>query len=274
MSIRLTLHTAPEVPLEAEHISPERLAGLDAAAIAALPVLYGNRRAALGDFFRVDGTADDELRLSGDLSKVKLIGCGMTRGRIVIEGDVGMHAGAQMRGGEIIVEGNAGDWLGAEMIGGRIVVRGNAGHLVGSVYRGGSKGMLGGEIIVHGRAGNEIGNGMRRGLIAIGGDSGDFTGVNLLAGTIVVLGAMGWRSGAGMKRGTIVSMQPARILPTFTYACTYRPAFLRIYLSHLRALGLPIDATQIDGAYRRWSGDANELNRGEILLLDQESRAN
>lgn len=153
------------------------------------------------------------------------------------------------------------------MLGGRLTIKGNAGHLVGSGYRGSRIGMQGGEIIVHGKAGNEVGGAMRRGLIAIGGDSGDFTGVNMLAGTIIVLGQLGWRTGAGMVRGSIISMHEAELLPTFSYACTYQPTFLRLYLLHLQSLGLPVDDTQITGQYRRWSGDSVQLNRGEILLF-------
>lgn len=271
MSITLTLHTAPAAPLEAEAITPDRLTGLSEADVAALPVQYGNKKASLGDFFKVTGTTNGEVRLAGDLSRVKLIGAGMTSGRIVIAGNAGMHVGAGMQGGEIVVEGDADDWAGAEMLGGRLHIKGNAGHMLGSGYRGSPKGMQGGEIIVHGNAGNEIGGTMRRGLIAIGDDSGDFTGVNMLAGTIIVLGQLGWRPGAGMKRGTIISMHQAELLPTFSYACTYRATFLRIYLHHLRSLGLPIDDTQMNGFYRRWSGDAVELNRGEILLFENGS---
>jgi formylmethanofuran dehydrogenase subunit C len=172
-----------------------------------------------------------------------------------------------MSGGEIVVEGNAGDWLGLEMAGGRIVVKGNAGHLVGGAPRGAAIGMRGGEILVFGNAGNEIGNGMRRGLIAIGGDVGDFAGVNAVAGTIVVLGHLGWRAGAGMRRASIITMHPAQLLPTFAYDCTYAPLFLRLYLRHLRGLGMPVGDAQVTGSYQRWSGDNVELNRGEILLL-------
>jgi formylmethanofuran dehydrogenase subunit C len=270
MSITLTLQTTPTVPVEAEAITPDRLAGLNQAEMAALPVQHGNQKAALGDFFRVTGSSNGEVRVEGDLSRIKLIGAGMTQGRVVIAGNVGMHAGAGMRGGEMVVEGDAGDWAGAEMAGGRLEIKGNAGHLLGSGYRGSTVGMQGGEIIVHGNAGNEVGGAMRRGLIAIGGDSGDFTGVNMLAGTIIVLGQLGWRSGAGMKRGSIISMHEAQLLPTFTYACTYYPTFLPIYLHHLRSLGLPINDAQLHSRYRRWSGDAVELNRGEILLLIRE----
>jgi len=269
MGITLTLSTTLTVPLEAEVITPDQLAGRSEAEVAALPVLYGNERAALGDFFRVTGSGNGEVRLEGDLSRVKLIGAGMNDGRIIIEGHVGMHVGALMRGGEIVVEGNAGDWVGAEMIGGRIIIRGDAGHMVGAAYRGSPIGMQGGEIIVHGNAGNEVGHAMRRGLIAIVGDSGDFTGVNMRAGTIIVLGHLGLRTGAGMRRGTIVSMHDAPLLPTFGYACTYSPTFLRVYLRYLRDMGLPVEAAHINGRYRRWSGDAVELNRGEILLLSR-----
>ena len=267
MGLKLTLATAPEAPLEAEVLMPDRLDGLDAGAAAALPVLHGNQAARLGDFFRVEAHDGDELRLEGDLARVKLIGAAMSRGRIVVEGDVGMHLGAVMSGGEIVVAGDAGDWVGPEMRGGRIVVEGDAGHAVGSAYRGSRIGMKGGEIVVHGRAGNEVGNTMRGGLVAIGGACGDFAGVNMLAGTIVVLGELGIRSGAGMKRGTIVAMRAPEVLPTFSYACTYRPSFLRRYLLHLKHHGLAIEESQIAGSYKRWSGDSVELNRGEILAF-------
>lgn len=268
MTLDLTLHTAPAVPIEAEVITPSRLAGLSLLETAKLTVVHGNQSAELGEFFRVDGAAGGEIHLSGDLARVKLVGAGMTEGRIVVHGTAGMHLGAGMAGGEIVVEGNAGDWVGAEMTGGRIIVRGDAGHMVGAPYRGSRTGMQGGEILIFGNAGNEAGSGMRRGLLAIAGDSGDFTGVNMLAGTIAVLGRLGWRPGAGMRRGTIVSMHPAQMLPTFAYACTFRPVILRLYLPYLRGLGLPITEAQVQGSYQRWCGDAVELNRGEILLLE------
>jgi formylmethanofuran dehydrogenase subunit C len=269
MSLTLTMKNAPEVPLEADALSPEHFEGMSAAQASTLPVLYGNRRAQLGDFFSIEGEGDGELRIVGDCMRVKRIGAAMTRGCIVIDGDAGMHLGAGMSGGAITVKGNAADSVGLEMLGGQIVIMGNAGHLVGSTIRGGSVGIRGGEIIVHGNVGNETGTGMRRGLIAVGGNAGDFTGANMLAGTIVVLGQLGWRSGAGMKRGSIVSTQPADLLPTFSYACTYRPVMLRLVLAHLRDRGLPVTDAYVSGRYRRWSGDVIEANRGEILLLEQ-----
>jgi formylmethanofuran dehydrogenase subunit C len=268
MSLKLTLHTTPDVPLEADVIAADKLAGKSVGEIENLPVYHGNQRVTLGDFFKVQGAANGEIEIAGDLSRVKHIGAGMAGGRLVIDGDVGMHVGAMMTGGEIIVEGNAGDWAGAEMEDGRLIIKGNAGHLVGSGYRGSPIGMQGGEIIVFGDAGNEVGGTMRRGLVAVGGDAGDFTGVNILAGSVIVLGQLGWRTAAGMVRGSVVSMHDAELLPTFRYACTYQPTFLRLYLRHLRSMGLTIKDEFINGKYRRWSGDAVQLNRGEVLLFE------
>lgn len=266
MSITLTLHTSPQVPLEAENISPDRMAKLAIAEIERLPVCLGNRTARIGDFFKVDGTPGPDIHLMGDLSKVKYIGCGMSCGSIAISGNVGLHLGTGMTGGRIKVAGDAGDWVGPGLSGGSIEITGSAGHMVGGAYRGNAVGITGGQILVHGDVGNEAGHGMRNGLIAVAGNTGDFTGVNMLAGTIIVLGKPGIRTGAGMKRGSIACMRSCDLLSTFSYACSYNPGYLRMYLLHLKAAGIDIPVEYIAGNYERWLGDAIELNRGEILL--------
>src|ERR687895_1021560 len=126
MTLTLTLREAPAVPLQAEVLCPDRLAGASRSEIEALPVWHGNERTRVAEFFAVAGAGDD-VRLEGDLSRVKLVGAGMTAGRLTVAGDVGMHAGAGMRGGRLHVEGDAGDWAGAGMRGGTLVVRGSAG---------------------------------------------------------------------------------------------------------------------------------------------------
>ena len=267
MTIELTLHTRPEVPLEAECLTPHRLAGLSASAVEGLAAMHGNREARIGDFFKARDQSHGEIALRGDLSLVKLIGAQMSHGSIRVEGNAGMHLGWGMSGGEIVVDGDAHDWVGPEMSGGRIIVKGDAGHMVGSAYRGQASGICGGEILVHGSVRNEAGGAMRRGLIAVGGDAGDFTGVNAIAGTIFVFGSLGIRAGASMKRASIVTMNPAQMLPTFGYACTYQPPFIPLYLAHLRRLGFAVEERHVAGQYQRWSGDGLELNKGEILLL-------
>jgi formylmethanofuran dehydrogenase subunit C len=268
--ISLALRSAVQVPVEAETITPQALLGKRVSEIEALPVIQGNATARLGDFFQVSGEADGVVRLAGDCSRVKWVGRGMTEGRIEIEGDAGMHLGAEMRGGEILVRGNVGDWAGAEMRGGLLRVHGNAGHLLGAAYRGSPKGMRGGTILVEGAAGNEVGCAMRRGLIAVGGAAGDFAGVMMLAGSIFVLGRLGIRPGAGMKRGTLATVardgDGPRLLPTFRFDCEYRPPWLPLYARRLGALGFPVPDGLVRTACRRYSGDFTELGKGEILV--------
>jgi formylmethanofuran dehydrogenase subunit C len=268
VALTLTLREPPAVPLEAEGLTPDRLAGLGRGEIEALTVWHGNRRARLADFFTLSGDGDGELRVEGDLRRVKLLGAGMAAGRLTVAGNAGMHTGAAMTGGELVVEGDVGDFAATAMRGGRLVVRGSAGHQLGGAEPGERAGMRGGEILVHGDAGDQGGAGLRRGLIAVRGRMGDAAGLRMLAGTIVALGGLGAQPGAAMRRGTIVAMSPVTLLPTFGFACTYRPPFLRLYLRRLRELGLPLTDEQIDGRYARWSGDGLELRRGEILIYE------
>jgi formylmethanofuran dehydrogenase subunit C len=268
VALTLTLREPPAVPLDAEGLTPDRLAGLGRGEIEALAVWHGNRRARLADFFTVSGDGDGELRVEGDLRRVKFLGAGMTAGRLTVAGDAGMHTGAAMTGGELVVEGDVGDFAATAMRGGRLVVRGSGGHQLGGAEPGERAGMRGGEILVHGDAGDQVGAGLRRGLIAVGGRMGDAAGLRMLAGTIVALGGLGAQPGAAMRRGTLVAMSPVTLLPTFGFACTYRPPFLRLYLRRLRELGLPLTDEQIEGRYARWSGDGLELRRGEILIYE------
>lgn len=268
--VTLRLKEPTTIPIEADSICPDQFVGRSQAEIEALPAFYGRRQVTLGDLFTVEGKDADQIVVEGDLRHVKKIGQRMTRGRITVRGDVGLHLGAYMRGGEIVVEGNAGDWAGAHMQGGRIWIRGNAGHLLGAAYRGEKRGMNRGVIIVEGDAGQEVGAQMRRGLIVVLGDVGDFVGAKMIAGTILVSGRLGARAGAGMKRGTIVALSDhAELLPTFRYACRYQPVFLRHYLLCLREWGMSVGDEYVEGFYRRYHGDITALGKGEILIYDQ-----
>ncbi len=270
--IVLTLKDQPSVPLEAEILSPDHFAGLDNAAIRALPVFLGKRQLRVDDFFTVEGEsggadAGDELEIHGDAAKVKWIGRAMTRGRITVHGNAGMHLGAYMKGGAIEVTGNASDWVGAEMANGLIRIRGNAGGQVGGAYRGSLKGMREGTILIEGSAGLEVGTRMRRGIIVIKGPVRDFAGLQMKGGTIVLCGGAELRTGAWMIRGTIISLKPLKLLPTFPYACTYNPEFVRIYARQLQnSLGLTIPCEESAGGYERYSGDTSVPGKGEILV--------
>ncbi len=266
--LRLRYHGATPIPIEAECITPDNLIGKSIAEIAALPVQHGNASIPLGEFFHVEGDAgDSDIVVEGDCGRVKSLGAGMTTGRLTIHGDAGMHVGAAMIGGVLHVHGRAGDWVGAEMRGGRLHAHGDAGHLAGAAYRGSRIGMRGGVLLIDGQAGDEIGASMRRGLIAVGGISGAFPGMSMRAGSIFLFGGGGERPGAGMRRGTLAffgSTPP--LLPTFRYACVYRPLFLSLYLRQLRAWGFTVPEHFDGGSWRRWCGDWLAHGKGEILL--------
>jgi formylmethanofuran dehydrogenase subunit C len=266
--LRLRYYGSTSIPLEAECLTPDVLIGKSTAAIATLPVQHGNVSVALGEFFHIDGDAGDgNIVIEGDCGRVKWLGAGMTRGRLTIHGNAGMHMGAEMKGGVLHVHGQAGDWAGAQMRGGVLHVHGDAGNLAGAAYRGSRIGMRGGALLIDSTAGHEIGATMRGGLIAVGGVCGDFPGVSMIAGSIFLFGGGGGRPGAGMKRGTLAFFHTAPpLLPSFRPACVYRPLFLSLYLRQLGIWGFAVEERFQGSFWRRWTGDEVSQGKGEILL--------
>ena len=119
MHTELELIATPEVPIEAECLSPAKIKGLSQSGIENLGMMHGNRKVRVGDFFRVTGNGQVSLRLEGDLSRVKYIGAGMKEGEIRVNGSAGMHLGAGMSGGvivflEMLRTGWAGDERGTD----------------------------------------------------------------------------------------------------------------------------------------------------------------
>ncbi len=277
--VRLTLRTAPTVPVEAGALNPENVTGKQRAEIESLPLLVGNRMERVGDHFDVDVTTgsppgrapgDDcpaTLLLAGDLSRFKRLGERMAAGRMVVDGPVGFHAGAYMSGGSLTLLGDAGDYLGAHMLGGRIEVRGSAGHFAGAAYRGYAHGMAGGAIIIHGDAGQMAGARMRRGLVAVRGCCGDGPGFGMKAGTVLIGGHSGVRAGAAMVRGTVILLtRPPELLPTFRYNCAFRPPIWPLLLASLAGADFRLPGIGPEAVFESYSGDANEGARGEILV--------
>lgn len=269
--VTLSLKEPTTIPIEADAISPDKFLGRNQAEIADLPVFYGRRQLTLGDLFTIEGENSENIVLEGDLSHVKRVGQAMSRGRITIHGDAGMHLGAEMSGGEIVVHGNVGAWAGAQMSGGRLWIHGDAGPMLGAVYTGEKLGMRGGVIIVDGTAGPRAGERMRRGIIVVQSNVGDFAGVRMIAGSLLTFGRLGARPGAGMKRGTLLALEGLSDgpLPTFRYSCRCEsPVFLRYYLRRLRSWGLPVTEEHIEGWYRRYTGDATTIGKGELFVHD------
>jgi formylmethanofuran dehydrogenase subunit C len=270
MALVLTYHGQTAVPVEVEGILPSAVRGLALAEIERMEICHGKQKLPLAEMFRVSGDpSDGRMEWEGELSGVHWIGARLDGGEVLIRGNAGRHVGSEMTAGSIRVEGTAGDWLGGQMRGGTIYVCGSAGHLVGAAYRGSPRGMTGGTILVEGTAGNEVGSAMRRGLIVLGGAE-DALGVNLIAGTILVFGPCGIRPGAGMRRGTIGLFGPETdLLPTFEYACRYRPPFFPLLVRELRQCGYPVPEGAITADVDLHHGDLVADGRGEILLRVQ-----
>lgn len=254
--------------IEVEVFTADRFADLDEKQIAALPVWIGKHRAHVGDFFRVRGGRSARSRVEGDLSKVDGIAAGTTGGEMLIVGDVGRRVALRMKGGWVDVRGNAGDDAGVAMSGGALRIAGDAGDRLGASSPGAERGMSGGEIVVGGSAGADAIPRMRRGLVVIAGNLGKDAARAAFAGTLVVLGRMGANPGRGNRRGSIVAAGRIDIPPTYVYSCTIQPPWLRLLLTYLRRqYGLGVDDRVLEGRYRRYSGDAGEPGRGEILAL-------
>jgi formylmethanofuran dehydrogenase subunit C len=222
---------------------------LTAKEMAERPVfLEREGRASLGDLFDVQGVPDGTIRLVGDLEEVDRLGAGLIEGKVMVEGNVGREAGLAQAGGTLDINGNAGPRVGAAPLGFK-------------------RGMTGGELIVRGDAAEEAGASMRRGLLVIGRKAGDRAGLGMIAGTLVVFGKAGPDAGLWSKRGSVVALGSIAPPPTYVYACTFQPLYLRQMLTRLRdRYGLPVQRRHLTGFYRRYSGDMAELGKGEILV--------
>lgn len=207
--IILTPKEQPQVPLEADTITPDAFAGKSIDEIKAIKIWHGNTIAELSDFFEVDGEpaqnpGEIKITIDGDVYNTKRIGQGMTAGEITIKGNVNMYVGAEMNGGKITVEGNAGSWAGRDMKGGELTIMGNAGDYVGSAYRGDWRGMSGGTLTVYGNVGNEIAEFMLGGKMIIKGNASIMPGVHMNGGVLIIEGNVVARTGGEMKGGTII----------------------------------------------------------------------
>lgn len=229
-------------------LAPDRLVALTPKELAGLSLpVEGQGSIPLGDLCRIDGDSSPTLRLEGDWSAVDGLGSGMASGRLEIGGSAGRDLGAGMGGGAILV-------------------RGDAGANAGGARPGGNRGMTGGEIVIHGLAGGEAGARMRRGLIFVGGAAGDGAGRSMIAGTVVITGAAGANTGVWNKRGSIIALGAVPIPATYRYDCSYHPPAVPLLLGRLvRLYGARIGPEQVQGRYRRYSGDLAESGKGEIL---------
>jgi formylmethanofuran dehydrogenase subunit C len=263
------------IPIEAENITPDLIAGKQLSEIEMLPVYTGNRQQNLSELFEISGdvaneVGDQMIVVEGETNLVKYIGSSMSSGKIIVEGNAGMHLGSKMTGGEIQVKGSVDDWAGAEMSGGYIRVNKNAGNRLGSGYRGSSEGMIGGVIVVDGNVGQECGAFLRRGMIVIRGAVSPFLGVHMNGGQIFAFGQVSKRLGASAKgNGGFIACFGGveQMLPTYIYDSTYKPNFMRVYLQQLSEnLEVKEAAKFMDTPFERFSGDLACGGNNEIFV--------
>ncbi|MFA6808407.1 MAG: hypothetical protein WCR27_05390, partial [Eubacteriales bacterium] len=91
-------------------------------------------------------------------------------------------------------------------------------------------------------------------------------GYKMLAGTILVVGDAGTRIGTNMLRGTIILFKSPKLMPIFYYNCYYQPAFWGLLYKDLQFKGFDISDSYKNVFFKRFSSDANEGARGEVLI--------
>lgn len=269
--LALTLRAPPRQRLDLSPLVPDRLAGLDAVAIAAIELLSGNRRLPVGELFAVADGDPTDLSIRNACDKLDFIGRDMTVGTITVEGDAGAYLGLGLRGGHIHVRGHVGPWAGAAMQRGLIEVDGNAGDFAAGALPGETKGMRGGLIVIHGYAGDRAGDLMRRGILVIEGSAGSHAGSRMIAGTVVVLGeAVGPYPGFGMKRGSLIlSHGPQRLSPTFADCGAHELGFLKLLPQAVGGRSSRLaELWAVPPRVRRFAGDLATGGMGEILIRE------
>ncbi|HSC99584.1 MAG TPA: formylmethanofuran dehydrogenase subunit C [Casimicrobiaceae bacterium] len=264
--LTMTLRSPAPAPVDMSPLTPDALAGMRWAEIEALSLCAGTKTVRVAELFDVEGDGTANVVIRSSSPHLVRVGAGMTRGRITVEGEVGMYAGAEMRGGTLMISGDAGALAGCAMHDGLLHIRGSVGDFAAAALPGARRGMDGGTMIVEGDAGDRLGDRMRRGLLLIAGDAGDYCGARMLAGTIVVRGTVGAGAGAGMQRGTLMVATMPPLLGTFSDCGTHALPFLPVLRKHLIDAGPPSARFTIGERVRRFVGDRAYAGLGEILV--------
>jgi formylmethanofuran dehydrogenase subunit C len=267
-NLTFTLNSAPKQRIDCSPLTPDNLAGKSLAEIAEIELVVGKSTARVDVLFSITEGDSHSITFANSDQKLDFIGCNMTQGRILIEGDVGAYLGIFLEGGEITVEGNTDIYTACEMAGGQIKVNGNAGDFVGGARPGRRNGMTGGNVIVTGNTGDRTGDHMRRGMILIEGDAGDYCASRMISGTIAILGDCGAHLGYGMKRGTVLlTHMPSRgITANFNDCGSHTLAFLPLMFASFKKLETAFANVESFSRVQRYAGDLAGIGMGEILV--------
>jgi len=265
-ALALTLRSPPARQLDLSALIPERLSGLNATQVGAIPLQDGS---CVGDRFEIGAGDAHDLVIRNSCTLLTHIGAGMRSGTITVEGDCGACAGTAMNGGRLNINGNAGALAGSAMKAGMLRISGDAGDFAGGAPDGERQGMRGGILLIDGNAGDRAGERMRRGLMLVGGNAGAYCGANMLAGTLFVAGKVGTMPGFSLKRGTLLLAHAPEHLPaTFRDSGEHSLLFLALLERQLLldrrtfARFLPLGKK-----VRRYCGDLAWGGTGEILVF-------
>ena len=206
------LNAAPQQRLDLAHLTPKRLSSIPLAEVLKLNV--GSTKSALtvGDVFAVSGKPGDTVRIESGSTRLDFVGAELDHGTVIVDGDVGVGAGRNMRGGRLEIRGDAGALLASGISGGEVFVKGSAAGQVGGLSPGDKFGMTGGLIVIDGHAGDRAGDRMRRGTIFIRGKCGNFAGSRMVGGTIWTELGFGTDPGLLLRRGTLIGPSVEQML--------------------------------------------------------------
>ena len=271
MSLRFELRDPPDMRLDLSPLVPDRLAGLDQAAIERIELGTTRMSRRVGDVFGVHMADCECVAIEGGSPRFDWVGAGMRRGELVLDGEAGLYAGRRMTGGRLRISGRAGGWAASGLRDGTLEIGGDAGPFLGGPLAGERAGMAGGTVLVRGNAAERAGDCLRRGLIVIEGRAGPHPCSRMLAGTVIICGAAGASPGYLMRRGTLVVGAARALLPTFVPVGEASSAFRRLLASTLTALS-PRAARLVGRAQDRFMGDMASVGKGEILVPGTDTR--
>jgi formylmethanofuran dehydrogenase subunit C len=266
-ALRLVLRAAPAQRLDLSPLTPDRLAGLSPAAIAALPLHTTRHRTTVGDMFHVHPGDPAEIVIEGGSERFDRVGEAMQTGILTVRGDAGQQVGRLMAGGRLVIQGNAGGWAASGLRGGLLEITGDGGAFLGGPLAGERTGMRGGVVLVRGSVGGRVADRLRRGLVVIEGDAGAHAGSGMIAGTLVICGGAGALPGILMRRGTIVLGQAADLAPSFVTAGRVELVFTRL-LGRAVASFSDKAAACVEAAGTRYAGDMAVLGKGELFVSE------
>ena len=263
--LRLVLRTAPTQRLDLSPLTPDRLAGLDTAAIERLPLGTTREAVRVGDIFAVHEGDPASLVIEGGSERFDGVGERMRSGTLLLEGDAGIRAGRALAGGHLTIAGNAGLFAASGALGGHLEIRGNAGGFLGGPLAGERTGMRGGIVVVRGGVGERVADRMRRGLIVVAGDAGRHAGSNMIAGTLIVCGNPGEMPGVLMRRGTIMLGRACVLAPTFVPVGSADLVFRQLLARAVTPFS-PGAAALVTAPVRRFNGDMAAVGKGEVFM--------